>query len=313
MPETLLNRQLTLQFFQSQIGADIIAAVRKITFCGNDGDPIYCRDFLDICRWIKSVNPDIHLTVITNGSYRNHQWWTDLGHVLNEQDEINWSLDGWDQGSNQQYRVRSDWQSIMDGYQAFAQVNTKTYRVWAAIAFAFNEDRLDHMQALADQLGFDLWQLTKSTKFGSHYPDQYGRQDHLQPTKPHLLAQGHRFQRVSTELTNRARPSDGLKQMFWQRATEISPHSAICMIGNKGVFLDSQGRFYPCCWTANRYSHNREWHERAETRFNLWQRSFSDIIKDDFWRQEFLQFRSHECQSKCTPERLQDREHVTEW
>jgi hypothetical protein len=48
VPESLLNRQLNLRFFQEQIGADVIRQIKKITFCGNDGDPIYCREFLDI-------------------------------------------------------------------------------------------------------------------------------------------------------------------------------------------------------------------------------------------------------------------------
>lgn len=313
VPETLLNRQLTLEFFQQQIGTDAIRQIRKITFCGNDGDPIYCRDFLEICNWIKDINPTINLVIITNGSYKPQSWWNDLGLALNEHDEINWSLDGWDQTSNEQYRINSDWQSIVDGYLAFARINNTTYRTWATIAFRFNELYLDLIKHRAQDLKFDLWQLTKSTKFGSHYPQAYGTDDSLKPRTPTLIAQGHRFQRELHRLTDRVRPSDRLKTIFLQRAEELKEYSGICLIGNKGVFLTSRGEFYPCCWTANRYEHNRSWHELARSRFNLNQHTFQEILNDKFWSNEFLQFDSLECQTKCTREQLKNLEHVTEW
>ena len=169
VPESLLNRQLTLEFFKNQIGADTVKQIKKITFCGNDGDPIYCRDFLDICTWLKQVNPAIHLVLITNGSYKTTDWWQQLGKILDANDEIHWSLDGWDQESNEQYRVNSNWLSIVNGINAFNQANTTTYRVWATIAFRFNEEYLIKQKTMAIAYGFDSYQLTKSTKFSSKY------------------------------------------------------------------------------------------------------------------------------------------------
>jgi hypothetical protein len=86
------------------------------------------------------------------------------------------------------------------------------------------------------------------------------------------------------------------------------------MIGNKGVFLDSQGGLYPCCWVANRYDHNNIWHTRAKEMLNLYHRRLEYIIEDQFWSSpEFLNFQGYECQTKCTADRWQDREHVTQW
>lgn len=316
VPESLLNRQLTLKFFQDQIGPDVVKNIRKITFCGNDGDPIYCRELMEICMWLKTVNPEIHLVIITNGSYKTDEWWRALGRVLDYRDEINWSIDGWDQASNEQYRVNSDWNTIMSGVRAFCEVNKTTYRVWAAIAFRFNQDQLSAMKIIAQGIGMDLFQVTKSTKFGSHYPATYGVFDPLCPDRADLVSSTHRFERVLHPITTRARPGELLKEIFWSRAQDLDKHkqySGICLIGNKGVFLNSQGEFYPCCWTANRYPHNSQWHEQAKERFNLWHRNFSDVIADDFWQTEFLAFDSQECRTKCTTDRLKDREHVTEW
>jgi hypothetical protein len=314
--ESLLNRQLSLNFFKTQIGAETIKQIRKITFCGNDGDPVYCKDFIDICRWIKEINPAMHLVIVTNGSYKSVEWWTELAGVLNSQDEINWSIDGWDQLSNEKYRVNSDWVSIEQGINTFFAHNRATYRVWAAIAFRFNQDSIQHQKQQAASMGFDFYQLTKSTKFGSKYPLAYGTEDLLEPTVPELVASGHRFERLLFPITDRTRPGQELKVLFLQRATQLQQaeqYSGICLIGNKGVFLNSLGEFFPCCWTANRYPHNNEWLQRAKEEFNLNTKTFSEIINDPFWTGKFLKFDSMECTTKCTAARLSDQAHTAEW
>ena len=313
VPESLLNRQLTLDFFQNQLGADVIQQIRKITFCGNDGDPIYCKEFLEICSWIKSINHEISLVIITNGSHKTTDWWAKLGSILDHRDEINWSLDGWDQDSNERYRINCDWASIVNGINSFNQSNTSTYKVWASIGFQFNQCHIEQQKLLAMSMMFDGYQLTKSTKFGSKYPDAYGVDDLLEPTDTTLVAVGHRFEREFIKFTTKDRPGIELKKIFLQRAKSLTTYSGICLIGNKGVFLNSQGKFYPCCWTANRYEHNKNWHELAASKFNLHKQTFTDIINDVFWTTDFLKFDSLECTTKCTKEKLTDTHHTTEW
>ena len=99
IPEDKLNQQLDVDFFVSRIGTDAVNRMRRVTFCGNDGDPIYCRDLVSICRWLKSVNGDLQIVIVTNGSNRAPDWWTQLAQVLDHRDQIHWSLDGWDQTS----------------------------------------------------------------------------------------------------------------------------------------------------------------------------------------------------------------------
>lgn len=313
--ESLLNRQLTLEFFQQQIGAHRMAQIKRITFCGNDGDPIYCREFLEIVQWIKQVNPEINLVIVTNGSHRTSQWWEKLAGILNQHDELHWSLDGWDQISNQQYRVNSDWDSIFLGIQTFFSHNQTTYRVWAAIAFRFNQDSLGRMQQQAQSLGFDLFQLTQSTKFGSQLPEIYGTNDALEPTQSDMISTTGRFQRITHQVTPRSRPGQQLRQVFLQRAQDLDKHTepvGLCMIGTKGIFVTSRGELYPCAWTALRYEHNQSWHELSQHRFNLWNHTLDEILQDTFWSTDFVRFDSHECQIKCSRDRLRDENYVME-
>ena len=308
VPESLLNRQLTLDFFKTQIGEDVIKQIRKITFCGNDGDPIYCKEFLEICSWIKSVNPLLEFVIITNGGHKKLDWWEELGKILTSQDTVHFSLDGYDNPSNSIYRKGSHFMDVLDAISVLRRYSD-CYLVWAAIAFKFNENRLDYMMSLARAKNMDSFQLTKSTKFGSKYPASYGEEDLLEPTDPTLVASAHRFERVTTPLSSKTRPGSELKIEFLKRATQLGNYSGICLIGNKGVFLNSRGEFYPCCWTANRYPHNDSW----QGKFNLNTQTFEEIINDLFWSTDFLNFDSLECQTKCTPERLLDPAHTSEW
>ena len=316
IPETLLNRSLNLKFFQEQIGQNTIAKIRKITFCGDDGDPIYAKEFLQIVEWIKNVNPNIHLVIITNGSYKSIEWWEQLAKCLNSNDEIHWSLDGWDQESNSKYRVNCNWNSIIDGIVTFRRHNTDTYTIIATIAFRFNESDLDKIVQLAYDYAFDCWQLTKSTKFGSTYPDAYGNNDLLEPLNKKYIASGHRFEREQNYITARLRPGAELKEIFWNRAKKLQEseqYPALCYIGNKGVFLKSTGEFYPCCWTALRYPHNEKWNKLAETKFNLYNNTLDQVLEDEWWQGEFKKFDNLECQTKCIKSKLTDHAHVTEW
>lgn len=316
VPDSLLNKSLSLNFFKTQLGESTVKQIKKITFCGNDGDPIYCKQFLEICAWIKKLNPLINLVIITNGSYKKAKWWKKLANILNEYDEIHWSLDGWDQESNQQYRINCDWSSIIAGIQAFTEQNSTTYKVWASIAFSFNENHIDQQLELAKILKFDSYQLTKSTKFGTKYPGIYGDKDVLEPNNKDLIASSHRFERQNTLLSEKSRPGQNLKKLFLERSANLAKqntHTGICLIGNKGVFLNSRGEFYPCCWTATRYDHNQSWHELANSKFNLYNKTFEEILADPYWTSDFLKFDSFECKTKCSAEKLSDLHHTTEW
>jgi len=314
VPETLLNNQLTLKFFKEQIGEARIKQIKKISFCGDDGDPIYAKEFLEICEWIKKVNPTIHLVIITNGSYKKRAWWIKLSVILNGYDEIQWSIDGWDQESNEKYRVNCNWESIVQGIKTFTALNNVTYTTVATIVFAFNQDHLDDIKEFAEEHSIDCLQLTRSTKFGSVYPDAYGTDD---PLEPHAswIPEGHRFDRRQYELNDRVRPDELLKAHFFTKRQQVldqGEYPALCYVGTKGIYLKANGELYPCCWTANRYDHNKDIIEVAQSRFNLNNRTLDEILEDDWWQTDFKKFDNLECRTKCTKENF-TVEFVTEW
>ena len=303
IPETLLNKQLNFDFFKNQIGSNKIKELRQILFCGNDGDPIYCKDFLEICEWIKTTNPNINLRIVTNGSYKKKEWWEKLAKITNEHDEITWSLDGWDNKNNNLYRMNSDWDSILEGIVTFFKNNDCTFRVWGIIPFSFNENKLDTIKEYAKDLGFHQFRITKSSKFGNlhrEYHDEKLDKDPLMPTNTSLMSNSYSYQVEQIILTNKKRPIDNSIYANRQKNLPLELKKRRCFKGDLGIFINSSGEFFPCCWSGNRYSYNKYWFDLAKSKFNLNSRTLDEIMNDEFWENEFLEFNSDVCKMKCT-------------
>jgi MoaA/NifB/PqqE/SkfB family radical SAM enzyme len=288
----------------------MLANVWQISFCGDDGDPIYGKEFLETVEYLKSAKPNLSLRIVTNGSHRSPAWWKRLSAALNGYDEIHFSIDGWDDASNNLYRVNSDFTSIVDGVTALRGASDCQI-VWAAIAFRFNENHLDAMKGLAKQLDIDIFQLTKSTKFGSTYPS-YGIHDPLQPSV-NFVSTSYRFEREVSELTYRGSwtPTHSKNIELFNQTPSRNGVTPLCEIGNKGLYIDARGRLFPCCWVANRYNHNSQWQQLAEN-FNLHKKTLIHVLEDPFWTGEFQSFKWQECQTKCKSS-IVDRNYATSW
>jgi MoaA/NifB/PqqE/SkfB family radical SAM enzyme len=305
----LVNTELDLEFFKRNFTPEfILANVEKITFCGDDGDPVYAHDLIPVIEYIKSVKP-VEIVVITNGSHKKQTWWSELGSVLDDTDTVHFSIDGWDNASNNLYRVNSDFDSIVRGIVGLRRTSACRL-VWAAIAFKFNENHLDRMQSMAKELNMDVFQITKSTKFGSVYPG-YGINDALEPSARYVSGT-QRFEREVVALTQKTAYTEHKINVNLYKQVQDNPDIVpLCEIGNKGLYIDAQGRLFPCCWVANRYSHNTEWQELAN-RFNLKQRVLAEVVADPFWEAEFKQFRWQECRTKCA-KAVVNQDYATNW
>jgi MoaA/NifB/PqqE/SkfB family radical SAM enzyme len=310
VPETLVNTELDLEFFKKNFSPEfVLANLEKITFCGDDGDPIYAHDLIPVIQYIKSIKP-VEIVIVTNGSHRKVSWWQQLAQVLSQHDSVHFSVDGYDNASNNAYRVNSDFDSIVAGIQTL-RASSSCKIVWAAIAFKFNQDYLPNMQKFAESLGVDVFQITKSTKFGSIYPS-YGSNDLLEPSSTYVSS-SHRFEREVISLSPAGEwsniPFTNLK--LFNQTKSNNGVTPLCSIGNKGLYIDARGRLFPCCWVANRYNHNSDW-QQISNNFNLHTRTLTAAIADSFWSNDFQSFRWQECQTKCKSSNV-DEKYATSW
>lgn len=317
IPDTLKQQQLKLDFFEKNF--QFADKIKRITFCGDDGDPIYAKDLIPVVEFFKTNNPEININIITNGSYKDSSWWSHLGKVLNKNDRIQFSIDGWNQESNEKYRVNSDWESIINGINTVRK-NSEALLQWDAIAFSFNQDKIGFMKQQAKTLGFDSFQLTKSTKFGSkyhHYNDIGKNYDSLEPSSAYV-ADGHRFSRSIDFFTSRKINDDAILVENINNYKNVKNNSQgkkiipLCLIGTKGMFVNSQGYLIPCCWIGNRYNHN-ELNKFLIPENNIKTNGLESVLNAKHWNLFFAEFEKNiECNNKCSAH-LVTTEYATNW
>ena len=312
---------MTLDFVKRFFTEDRLRnEVQRVTMCGDVGDPIYCKEYIDICRYIKTVNPNIHIFTITNGSYKKPEWWAELASVLNDKDTINFSVDGYDNASNNLYRVNSNFESIMTGIRTVRQHNSQVFLNWAMIVFSFNQDHIDNITQQARALGMDGLQITKSTKFGSKYGGYGGPQDPLEP-RVEFISSTHRYERQTLNLSGRVQDTHKYLEHNRKKYIEISkqyadsPVTPLCEIGNRGVYVNAEGVVFPCSWLSFPYhsltfgDKTVQWKDtffaQHRDRMNLNNRTFDEIIADPLWNKCSRGFTDPaktwvECGQKCS-------------
>jgi MoaA/NifB/PqqE/SkfB family radical SAM enzyme len=259
MPQTpWLQKEISLENFKNILSVELLQDhVKRLTFCGDVGDPIYAKDFLKIIAYVKSINPKIHIYTITNGSYKTEAWWHEFAKLSNEYDTINFSIDGYDDESNNKYRVNSNWDSIINGVKIMSK-HSSAHVYWAAIVFKFNENQLDYIKQLATDCGCDGLQLTYSTKFGSKYGDAYGGDsDDLEPSTQYI-SKTHRYERYFTQLTDRVQNNSKYLNHNTQLYNSVKDKynkfiTPMCLIGNRGLFVNAEQTLFPCSWTSFPY------------------------------------------------------------
>jgi len=314
------NKELSLDFFKKTLPPSLLKKeVKRITMCGDIGDPIYASEYLEIVDYIKTHNDKIHVYTITNGSYKKADWWRDFAKISNEYDTINFSVDGYDHASNILYRVGSDWESIMQGMDIMCK-QSPAFVYWAAIVFSFNQDHLARMANQATTIGCDGLQLTYSTKFGSKYGSAYGGDaDKLEP-RLEFISKSHRYERHFKNLSGRKQLNDNYMSHNIKMYKEISSQynkmiTPMCSIGNRGLYVSADGILHPCSWVSYPYvsqSTDRKlikfedsFHQVHRDKLSLINRTLDEVLDDNIWDHLFTSFNDAksawvECEQKCS-------------
>jgi MoaA/NifB/PqqE/SkfB family radical SAM enzyme len=328
-----LNKNMTLDFVKKFFTEDMLQnQVKRVTMCGDVGDPIYCKEYIDICRYIKTVNPNIHIFTITNGSHKKSDWWCEFASVLNEYDTINFSIDGYDNDSNNLYRVNSNFDSIINGIKSVRSVNQQVFLNWATIVFSFNQDHLTDIANQARALNMDGLQLTKSTKFGSKY-NEYSRENDLLEPRPEFISSSHRYERETINLSGRVQNNQEYlaynqeKYVTIHKQYKNDPITPLCEIGNRGIYVNAEGVIFPCSWTSFPYTSltsgekTIHWDDsffaKHRDQMNLNHRTFDEIVNDPLWNKCSQGFTDAtktwvECSQKCSSQ-LVDENYAVGW
>ena len=149
----LINVELSIEDIKSILPENDLKNIQRINFCGNYGDPLVTKDFLDIIKYVYSVNESIEIEVSTNGSLRTEEWWWELSTIVHQKPfHIVFGIDGTNQYEHSLYRVNTSFEKVIENAKFFIE-NGGT-AIWQYLIFAHNELSIPTARKMAKELGF---------------------------------------------------------------------------------------------------------------------------------------------------------------
>ena len=191
----------------------------KIRLCGNNGDPIYHPQFIDLLTKLKLQKHKISLH--TNGSAKTKVFWQAVCNQLDEHDSIIFAIDGLED-TNHLYRKNSNWKQIMDAIDITTKSNVQTE--WQFIVFKHNQGQIQQAKDLSKKLGIDQFNMMKSHRWIDDSSHDYMPDDQFVDEK-----YDQQKQTVNNNIDMQMTPK--------------------CLT-NKDIYIDSYGNIYPCCWSG---------------------------------------------------------------
>lgn len=317
--------EMNLEFIKKVFSEkSLLPLAKKILLSGGQGDAIYCKDFIKIIKYFKTTNPNLQLVITTNGSYKNENWWKNTASILNSNDMVIFSIDGWDQESNEKYRVNSHFDSILNGMKTLRKFNDQVYIMWTTIVFRFNQYKLHDIQELARQTGADAFNLVLSSLFGSRYPDYIDLRLGYDPLEPDakLISSYEASDRGLLIKFSKEKYPKSIKPTInqfidnYKSTYKNSYVMPMCRIGERGLYIDAEGILYPCSWVSHPFSIQKserrnktiEWKKSLwveyKEKFNLHNHSLEEVLESSLWKKLFQSWFSSktafvECENKC--------------
>ena len=274
----LNNRELSIADIERIFPVDFVQQLKRVYMCGNYGDPAVASDTLEAFAYFREHNPQINLSMHTNGSMKKPEWWAELAQVIGKKGYVIFGLDGLED-TNHLYRQGTVWKNIMRNVEAFIAAGGRAR--WDFIVFAHNEHQVEQAEQLSKDMGFEKFQYKKSARFFSNSRAQTKEEHQAQNRKGHttlLQAPTNPKYRnaVLDQLKAAANPAntqtitvdnvvsvanlDNLQGMqnFSTDPSKKKPVEHIwdeavidCKVAKeKNIYVTAEGILQPCCWTA---------------------------------------------------------------
>lgn len=231
---------------------DFVGVNADIQMCGNNGDPIYHSDFLNLCKKLKDNNCKI--SIVTNGSSKTKKWWKQLNEILDEHDKLTFSIDGLED-TNHIYRKNAKWKSIMDAIDVFSKRKCKL--IWKYIVFKHNQHQIKEAKELSKKLTFDFFKLEHS--------DRWLGKKNLMPDREFIDTYYEHQKQVLIDTNYQ---------------TTMQPNCLRNKQPENLLYIDSSGDFYPCCWMGTYRYKYKSLFSPKQNQFNIKNKNLQDILSN---------------------------------
>jgi MoaA/NifB/PqqE/SkfB family radical SAM enzyme len=248
VPELPLD-ELTLDDYKKILTPELVSQLDKVFWCGNYGDSIASNTFLECLEWVKSTGVP-KISVITNGSARNSEWWVKVAKILNgPQDRVTFSIDGFED-TNHLYRVNAQWHKLIENVKAFIGAGGKAH--WDYLIFDHNIHQVARAKTFAKKIGFESISFKNTSRFVNTAKFQEVMSEQVTHRKGDYS--------ISSKENKNKTKYEQIIEKFGSFNEYVNQTPINCKTKNEqNIFIDFQMKLWPCCWVgAPKHFHDKQ-------------------------------------------------------
>jgi len=155
--------QVSISKFKKWFSPKDVSSIGSFHFAGTYGDPGMCKDLYEIVSYIIDNSTTTKISINTNGSMRDEDFWWDIGAKGQKRVKITFDVDGINQEMHEFYRRGTKLSKILDNMSAAAQTPADI-RVLTVI-FKHNQDYLEQIQDMCRERGAKKFDSVEGNNF----------------------------------------------------------------------------------------------------------------------------------------------------
>lgn len=253
----------TLEQVQQWFSPAFISELDRLILCGNYGDPMTNPELLEIIEYFRTHSPNLYITMHTNASGRNSQWWNKLGTLIGTNGDVYFSIDGLSD-TNHLYRRGTHWEYIMNAVEGY--ISSGANAIWDYLIFKHNQHQTAQAEHMSRDLGFK--KFIKKTAFGFEIKDS--KPEPIRVLKHSGEFDYYIYAKDTLEEREPVHYSEDPKQVFdihiksdistvpTEQQRKMDTVGIDCMSANGNeIYVNAYGLLFPCCFTAGKYQGDR--------------------------------------------------------
>ena len=222
--------------------------------CGNLGDPIIAKDTLEIFEYFRWANPNMWLSMNTNGGAKPIEWWQKLAKVFDCKGAVIFSVDGLED-TNHLYRQNVVWKNVERNMRAFIDAGGRAR--WDFLIFEHNQHQVEEAENFAKEWGCEKFMKKKTGRFITQ--DSKKKESHQAVSKKGKVTK--ELKKPDSKYQNKAlvQQNDVIKKYNTMDTYYDNAYIDCKVKKDNSIFITAEGLALPCCWTAGRMY--KWWHK----------------------------------------------------
>jgi len=294
---------ITIDQFKEWFPPEFIENIERILFCGTHGDPMMCKDIIEITEYIQETSPYCTIIYHTNGGMRKSDFWKKLGQLLSKSQNLYrviFSIDGLED-TNHLYRRNVKWSTLMENVNSY--INAGGSAVWEFLTFGHNEHQIDEATKLSEDLGFYKILIKRALGFENKNGnlvskgiyDKKGNLEYvIEPPNDKELINSSKSEKIKNSIPQKKDLSyadnntPGVNQQVLSKLdnfneTEISDFNKYVLNfedyeikcksctdqGTSEIYVSCNGIVFPCCYVGTRVDSAIDLYEDTQLRYAI--------------------------------------------